>query len=72
MDVMTVIVKFLSLLLYSFLQIDKKKTIKKKPGQNDLINFFFCFFACLRPVSCVTNVVSISVVSILGCPFGFL
>jgi hypothetical protein len=71
MDVMTVIVKFLSLLLYSIFQIDKKNN-KKKPGQNDLINFFFLFFACLRSVSCVPNVDSVSVVSIPGFLFGFL
>ena len=72
MDVMTVIVKFLSLLLYSIFQIDKKKNNKKNPGQNDLINFFSFFFACLRSVSCVPNVDSVSVVFILGYPFGFL
>jgi hypothetical protein len=42
MDVMTVIVKFLSLLLYSIFQIDKQKQLKK-PRTNDLINFFFVF-----------------------------
>ena len=32
---------------------------------------FFCF-VCLRPVSCVPNVASVSGLSILDCPFGFL
>jgi len=83
---MTVIVKFLSLLLYSIFQIDKEKnkqTNKTKPKKkieikhDKMISLTFCFlfvfcFACIRPVSCVGNVDSVSVVSILGCPFGFL
>jgi hypothetical protein len=31
-----------------------------------------CFCVCLRPVSCVLNVASVSRVFILDCPFGFL
>ena len=33
--------------------------------------FLFCF-VCLRPVSCVRNVGSVSGLSIPHCPFGFL
>ena len=32
---------------------------------------FLCF-VCRRPVSCVPNVASVSGLSILDCPFGFL
>jgi len=32
---------------------------------------FVCIF-CFCPVSCVPNVASVSVLSILHCPFGFL
>ena len=39
-----------------------------------LFSFLCCvyFFVCLRPVSCVPNVVSFSGLSILGCPFRLL
>ena len=34
--------------------------------------FVFLCFVCLRPVSCVHNVVSVSGFTILDCPIGFL
>jgi len=41
-----------------------------------LFSFMCCFvflcFVCLRPVSCVHNVVSVSGFTILDCPIGFL
>ena len=40
----------------------------------NLFKFLFCIssFVCLRPVSCVPNVATVSGLSILNCPFGFL
>ena len=38
-----------------------------------LFSFLCCFiFVCLRPVSCVPNVASVSGLSFHNCPFGFL
>ena len=39
-----------------------------------LFSFLCCvfMFVCLRPVSCVPNLASISILSILDCPFGLL
>jgi hypothetical protein len=43
---------------------------------SDLFSFLCCVvpfcFVCLRPVSCVLNVVSVSSLPILDFPFGFL
>jgi hypothetical protein len=36
-----------------------------------VFSFLCCVFVCLRPVSCVPNVVSVSELHILGCPFVF-
>ena len=33
---------------------------------------YFCIFFCLRPVACVSNVPSVSELSILDFPFGIL
>ena len=39
-----------------------------------LFRFLCCmfYFVCLRPVSCITNVASVSGLPILDCPFEFL
>ena len=38
---------------------------------SNIFSFVLRILLCFRPVSCIPNVASVSVLSILDCPFGY-